>query len=797
MPKLLLDLRQALRGLLKTPAFTITAVLTLALGIGANTAIFSLVDRVLLRPLPLPDSQRLMVVTEFRDPGYDNLSWPDYVDLSKEARSFTGVTGFMGSSAILTGDGEPERLRAAKVTWNFFQVVGVAPLLGRGLLEAEGDMNGPEAAVLSHGLWTRRFGADPAILNKSLRLDGKDVVVVGVMPPGFEVPYQLRGSDLYLPLRLSAGQQAARGNHFLPALGRLRPDVSPAAAREEVRGLISALGQSYPDTNYKYQGKVVPLQEEVTGKVRPTLLVLLGATAFVLLIACANVANLLLARGGARTREMCIRAALGAGRGQLVGQLLTEGAVLALLGAGAGLVVAQLALAGLLQIMPAGPAITPGLDARMLLFSFTLALGSVLLFALIPAWQISRPDLTEGLRDGAKGSAGVGQRRLRQALVAAEVALATSLLAGAGLMVRSLWSLQQVDPGFRSEGVLTAGLTLPKAKYPDGATQRAFLDRLVARTAQIPGVRGAAAVDLLPLGGSSRSSTYTVDGQPPSNESPSVEQHEISPGFFDALGIPLLRGRVFAPGEGDVAVVTAAFGARHWPGEDPVGHRFSFNGSEGPWISIIGVAGDVRTQDLSRAPEPQVFLPLLNPQAGSVGFITLVGRGTAAPETLVPGFKAALRELDPDLPLSRIQPLEAVLAKEREASRAKGLLFATFGAVALLLSAVGIYGVTSTLVAQRTQEIGVRMALGAQVKDVLLLVIRQGLNPLALGLGAGLLAAVTLARLIQGQLYGVTPLDPGTYSVVLLVLAAAGLLSTLFPALRAARVDPAVALRSE
>ncbi|HJV89592.1 MAG TPA: ABC transporter permease [Holophagaceae bacterium] len=797
MPKLLLDLRQALRGLLKTPAFTITAVLTLALGIGANTAIFTLVDRVLLRPLPLPESQRLMVVTEYRDPGYDNLSWPDFVDLARETRSFTGLTGFVGGSAILTGDGEPERLKAAKVTWNFFQVVGVNPVLGRGFQAAEGEMNGPEAAVLSHGLWTRRFGADPAVVNRSVRLDGKDVVVIGVMPKDFDVPYQVKGSDLYLPLHLSPGQQAARGNHFLPALGRLRPGVSLGAARAEVRGIITALGQTYPDTNYKYQGKVVPLQEEVTGKVRPTLLVLLGATAFVLLIACANVANLLLARGGARTREMCIRAALGAGRSQLLGQLLTEGLVLALLGAGAGLVLAQLALAGLLQIMPLGTAGAPGLDGRMLGFSVFLGLGSVLLFALIPAWQISRPDLTEGLRDGAKGSAGVGQRRLRQALVAAEVALATSLLAGAGLMIRSLWSLQQVDPGFRSEGVLTAGLTLPKAKYPDGPAQRAFLDRLVARTAQIPGVKGAAAVDLLPLGGASRTSTYTVDGQAPTPESPAVEQHEVTPDFFATLGIPLLRGRIFNPGESDVAVVTAAFGARHWPGEDPVGHRFSFNGPEGPWITIIGVAGDLRTQDLSRAPQPQAFFPLLDPQAGPVGFVTLVGRGEASPEALIPGFKAALRELDPDLPLSRIQPLEAVLAKEREASRAKGLLFTAFGAVALLLSAVGIYGVTSTLVAQRTQEIGVRMALGAQVKDVLLLVIRQGMNPLALGLGAGLLAALALARLIQGQLYGVTPLDPGTYSVVLLVLAAAGLLSTLFPALRAARVDPAVALRSE
>ncbi len=789
-------LRQALRGLLKTPAFTVTAVLTLALGIGANAAIFSLVDRMLLKPLPLPQADRLVVVTEFRDPGYDNFSYPDFLDVQRESRSFSGMAGLLQSTAVLSGDGEPERLRMGNVSGNFFQVVGVQPRLGRGFTEPESDFNGPSALVLSHGLWRRRFGGDPAVVGRTLRINGREVPVVGVMPEGFELPYALRGADLFTPLRLDEDQRTARGSHFLPAIGRLKEGVSLEAAREEVRGIVARMAQSMPETNRKYQGKVVTVQEEVTRKTRPALLALQGAVGFVLLIACANVANLLLARSGARTRELAIRAALGADRRRLVGQLLGEGGVLALLGATAGLGVARIALVGLGQVIPFGPAGIPALDGRTLGFTFALALASVVVFALVPAFQASRPDLVGGLREGAKGSAGPGQRRLRQALVVGEVALATALLASAGLMVRSLWSLQRVDPGFQHQDVVTAGLTLPAARYPEPRDQRAFLQRLVTRAGELPGVTAAAAVDLLPLGGASNTSTYLIDGEPGGGEPPSVEHRAVSPDFFRTLGIPLLRGRTFNPGEGGVALVSSAFARRHWPAGDPLGHRISFGGSEGPWVTLIGVVGDIRTEDLGREPHPQVFMPIQDPTRGPVLQSTLVLKGPA-PEALVPGLRALLRELDPELPLSRVQPMTTYLHQEQEASRARGILFAAFALVALLLSGIGIFGVTSTLVIQRTQEIGVRMALGAQAKDVLLLVLSQGMTPLLIGLAIGVAGAVGLGQVLAGQLHGVTPLDPLTFAGVLGALGLTGLVATLLPALRATHVDPLVALRRE
>lgn len=796
MSTLPFDLRQALRGLLKTPLFTVASVLTLALGIGANTAIFGLVDRLLLKDLPLPQADRLVVVTEFRDPGYDNFSYPDFEDVRRESRSFSGMAGLLQGTAVVSGTGEPERLRMGQVTGDFFGVVGVQPALGRPFSTSESEFSGPPALVLSHGLWVRRFGGDPAVVGRTLRLNGQDVPVVGIMPAGFEMPYALRGVEAFIPLRLDADQRQARGMHFLPAIGRLRDGVSLEQARQEVRGIVARMAVAMPGTNRHYQGKVVTVQTEVTAKARPVLLALQGAVGFVLLIACANVANLLLARSGARTRELAIRAALGADRARLMGQLLLEGGILALLGGVAGLGVARLATVGLAQALPFRGAGPQGLDPRMLGFTLLLALLSLIVFALVPAFQASRPALMEGLREGAKGSAGPGHRRLRQALVVGEVALATTLLASAGLMLRSLWSLQRVDPGFQTREVLTAGLTLPASRYPEPRDQRAFLQRLTERAAELPGVTSAATVDLLPLGGASTTSSYQLDGASGPGEPPSTEHRSTSPDFFRTLGIPVLRGRTFTPGEGGVAVVSSAFAHRHWPEGDPLGHRISFGGSDGPWFTLVGVVGDIRTEDLGRDPRPQVFLPLQDPSRGPQLQATLVLRG-AAPTALIPSLKALLRELDPELPLSRVEPLETYLQQEREASRARGVLFAAFAMVALALSGIGIFGVTSTLVVQRTQELGVRMALGAQAKDVLLLVIGQGLTPLALGLGAGLLGALALGRILAGQLHGVTALDPPTFAGVLAALGITGFLANLIPALRATRVDPLVALRRE
>ncbi len=802
MSAFLNDLAYALRSLLRTPGFTLTAALTLALGIGANTAIFSLVDRLMLRPLPLPDPGRLMVVTEYSAASgspRDNLSWPDYEDLARETTAFTGVAAFRNAGVNLTGDGEPEQLRAGRVTPNFFDVLQVAPRVGRTFTGDEGRPGGPRGAILTDALWRRRFGADPGVVGRSLRLDGEDVPVLGVLPPGFEFPYQLRGAELFMPLALSPDQLKARGSHFLGGVGRLKPGATLEAARQEVSALIARLAKAYPETNVNYAGKVVPVQEEVVRRAKPLLWTLLGAVGFVLLIACANVANLLLARSAGREREFAIRAALGADRRRLVAQLLTESLLLGLVGGALGLLLAQAAAGGLVRLLPlrlpAGEAL---LDARVLLFTGALALGTVLVFGALPALQATRADLQEGLREGAKGSASPVHQRLRAGLVAAEVALATALLVSAGLMLRSLWKLETVDPGFRPDGVAVASLDLPARKYPGAAARRAFATRVLQRLEGTPGVEAAAAADLVPLNGMTTSSSYSVEGLPDTDRPPVALHQDVSPGYFKAMGIPVLRGRSFQDGDSGVVMVSESLARHHWPGQDAVGKRISLSGSGGPWLAVVGVAADVRYENLSEAPASQFYLPLMDPAAEGdrVPLLTVVARGANA-EALKPFLKAALREADPELPLTRLRTMADLVAQDREASRSRSALFAAFAALALLLAGVGIYGVTSTLVAQRTREIGIRMALGAQVRDVVAMVLGQGLRTILLGAGFGLAATLALGRVLRSQLTGVAPTDPATYAGVLATLSLVALAATLLPALRAARVDPAVALRSE
>ncbi|WLT31883.1 ABC transporter permease [Geothrix sp. PMB-07] len=797
MSAFLFNLRWAFRSLLRAPAFSLMVVLTLGLGIGANTTVFSLMERRLFRSMTLPDPSRVMVVTEFKDAGFDNLSWPDYQDVAREVTTFSATAAVASGSVNLTGDGEPERVRSGRVTWRFFEVAGIQPFLGRGFSAAEGELNGPKAVVLTHGFWKRRFGSDVSLVGHSIRLDGEDVPVIGILPATFRVPYQVGSSEVFVPLRLTPVQQEQRGSHFLGGIGRVKPGVDPQAARREVEGIIQRLAAAYPGTNAGHRAKVVPMQEEATRNARPLLLALTGAVLFVLLIACANVANLIMARSAAREREVSIRAALGAGRSQLVAQMLTEAALLALGGAAAGLLVARYAMVALQRIIPPSPLDGPPMDGTMVSISLVTALVSVFLFALLPAWQASRVNLESSLREGAKGTGAQAQKRMRRALVTAEVALATTLLAGAGLMIRSVSVLQQVDPGFRAERVLTAAFALPRAKYGTPELQRGFAERLLRRAKETPGVLSAAVVDTLPLGGSTSTSTYQLDGQVSSGDSPHAQVMEIGGEYFEALGIPLLRGRSFQGPEAGSAVVSAAFANRHWPGQDPTGRRLSFDGTGGPWLTIIGVAGDVRARRLAEAPGPQVYLPMQNPTGGNIDFFTLVLRGDAAPESLIPGLKAAMRDLDPDLPASQVRSMPTLIAQGMDEYRAQGVLFGAFGLVALLLSAVGVYGVTSFLVAQRRREIGIRMALGAQIRDVLALIVGQGARTLGLGLLIGLAAALLLGRLLQAQLYGVTPQDPAIHLLVLAVLGLIGLTACLIPALRAARVDPSQALRAD
>ena len=800
-----LDLRIALRGLLRAPGFTLAALLTLALGIGANAAVFSVVDRVLLRPLPFPEAERLAVVTTYSaldaDPR-DNLSGPDFEDYRRGLTSFEGLAAFVNQAVNLTGDGEPERLRAARVSWNFFDVIRVPVALGRSFTAEEERAGG--VAVITHELWMRRFGGDPALLGRSLRMNGESVVVVGVLPKGFRFPYQVSGAEVFQPASFA---DQPRGAHFLGGVGRLKPGISRTAAQDELRSQAKALEARFPDSNVGYTGKVVDLQAETTREARRTLMGLSAALALVLLIACVNVASLLLARGSERNREFAIRLALGADRPRLVRLLLAEASLLGLGGALAGLALGQLALRGLLVLMPLtqSPDTRIWMDGHILLYTLGLGLLCTLVVGLLPGFQLHPDKLTDALKAGSKGSAAPAHQRLRRILVGSEVALAMALLVVTGLTLRSLWSLHQVDPGFQPQGVVTAQLNLPIRTYPDSGPQGAFLARLLDRVRSMPGVQAAATTTVMPLSGTSFSQSFEVEGEAPASGAQAAAQialySQVSPEFFRVLGIPFLQGRDFRPGERDVVLVSAQLARAHWPEGAAVGKRIRTDGPSGPWLTVIGVVGDLRHEDLARPSLPTFYLPALDGVAGrsQIGSHALALKVAGDPAAWAAPLREALRELDPDLPLSRNQPMpmSRLLERNREGAQARTLLFSVFGLLALLLAGLGVYGVTSYLVAQRTREIGIRMALGGQVSDVLALVLGQGLRTVAAGGLAGLLVAAALGRGLQRELPFVGVLDPLTYAGAALVLAFIGTLASLLPALRATRIEPAVALRSE
>jgi len=802
MSTLLLDLHQALRSLLRTPGFLIAALVTLALGIGGTTAIFSLVDQVLLRPLPYPESRQLMVITEFdlRDQHpRDGFSYPDFLDYQKEGADIASLCVVRYAAVNLTGDGEAEHLRAGRVSWNFFEVLRVPLALGRGFRAEEDTPDGPRVAILSHGLWQRRYGSDPSILGRTLRVDGESVQVVGVTPRGFRFPYGIRNSEIYVPLAVPSEMTTVRGSHFLSGFGRLKPGVSHERAQTEFKAIAARLEKAYPNNNLGYAAKVLPLHEELVGDLRKGLLVLLGVVALVLLIACANVANLLLAKAQTREREMAIRMALGADRRRLMKLLLAESLLLSLLGGALGLFVARLGLKGLDQLFYLPFDARPELDWRLLLFTLVCSILTAGIFGTLPALHGSKLNFSERLRDGAKGSAGPSQRRMRNLLVIGEVALATALLVGTGLMLRSLWNLQHVDLGFQAKGLLVAPLNLPRAKYAEAVAQGSFHGQLLERISRIPGVDSAALTDSLPQAGSTSSSSYIVEGETMDTAKQTVIHHEVSPDYFRTLGIPIRQGRSFEPRDAQVALISARMAHRHWPDQDPLGKRFSLNGSEGPWISIIGVVGDVRHHHPSIEPGIECYFPLLGvDRIRRVSFsYSAVLRTRQDLKTIRKSILEALKDVDPEVPASRIRSMEEYLEQNQQDSRSMAILFGLFGTMALLLAAIGIYGVTSFLMAQRAQEIGIRMALGARVTDVVRLMLAQGLGAVALGAGLGLAGAWALGRLLQSQLQGIQPTDPITYGAVCLTMLSVALLACLVPTLRAARVDPTVALRSE
>jgi predicted permease len=805
MRTLLQDVRYALRTLARSPGFTLAAAATLAVGIGANAAIFSLVRGVLLRPLPFPEPERLVSLWEANDAkGYSRMvaSPPNYLDWKAESRSYESMGAFTETTLVVADRGEAERLDGAAVTFGFFETLGVRPLHGRLFRESETSAGHPAVVVLGHGVWQRRFGGDPGIVGRTVRLDGEPYEVVGVMPASFRFPEET--PDFWIPLSFPPDVASQRGAHYLDVVARRKPGVTVAAARAEIRAIADRLRRAYPRTNSDYTAGATPLDESLVGAVAPAMRMLLGAVALVTLVACANVANLLLVRGTRRRAEIAIRSALGAGSRRIARQLLTESAVLAVAGAAAGLALAAASLDGIVALAPASvPRLSEvRLDAGVLAFTAAWTLASVAIFGLAPALAALRPGPMSALR-GFGADAGGSRRRVsgRQILVVGQVALALVLSAGAGLLLRSLGRLSSVDPGFRTERALSYSLTLPQSRYPDEAARGAFLERLLGRMRSLPGVRSAGAVFGLPLTGMSFSSSFRPSGSPPDDKEPSAQLRVASRGYFETMGIPVVAGRGFTPEDrrgAPIAILVSRTAARKFfPSGDAIGRRLRFGARmtetriEG---EIVGVVGDVRDAELGAGPTPEFYGSL--EQAPTDEFHVVL-RGDVPPDRLIASARSAVAGLDPELAATDASTLDQVVRRSVARPRFMVQLLLVFASMALLLCAIGIYGVTAYAVTQRTREIGIRMALGADRAAVRALVLREGLRLALAGVGLGLAGAFALTRLLRGFLFEIGPGDPMTHAAVSLLLGGVAVAACAIPARRAARLDPIAALRTE
>jgi putative ABC transport system permease protein len=806
------DLRFGARMLLKQPGFTLIAALTLALGIGANTAIFSIVNAVLISPLPYRDSDRLMQFWEtnpLKNWTQVTVAPANLFDWEKQSQSFTEFAAYWGSDKkgpslsgveLNTSNG-PQRLRGLFVTGNIFSVLGADAFIGRTLREEETVQGKSAVVVLSYNLWQRQFGGDPKIVGQKILLNGVSREVVGVMPPDFYFPS--KEADLWFPMGWDREQTAQlRSPHFLRVIGRLKSSVTIEQARAEMKLIAARLEAQYPDTNTQMGVGLGPLKEWIVGDVQLPLVVLLVTVACVLLIACVNVANLLLVRAAARAREIAIRSALGAGQWRIVRQLLTESLVLAVVGSALGLVLA-LWFKDTLVAFSSGdiPRLEEArLDWRVLGFTLAATLLTTLLTGLMPALQNARPRLAAMLKEGGqKGASGQG-RRARHALVVAEIALAVVLVVGAGLMVRSFLRLQNVNPGFDPNNILTLRLTLPEARYKEDSQTRAFFEQAEQRVRSLPGVTAVGSTARLPLKGYRWTSEMTIEGHSPEDYARDVRHEEMTPGYFRAIGLPLVQGRFF--NESDqaksqpVVIVNAALVRRYFPGEDPIGKRIKFSEptEQAAWQTIIGVVGDGKQDSLRAEVKPEIYQSHLQRAQDNM---TLVVRAVTDPQTLISAVREQIRALDPNLPIYDIKTMQAVMDESVARERFIALLLIVFAALALALAAIGIYGVMSYSVAQRTQEIGIRLALGAQRRDVLLLVLSQGMKMTLGGVTLGLLAALGLTRLLAGLLYSVSTTDPTTFVVITALLTAVALLACFVPAWRATQVDPLIALGCE
>jgi putative ABC transport system permease protein len=813
MESLWQDMRYGVRMLLKRPGFTLVAVLALALGIGANSAIFSVVNAVLLRPLPFEDPERLVMVWE-RRPRQNRDAVPaspaDFIDWQQQNQVFERMTAHMTRAFNLTGAGEPEQIIGQLVTPDFFNVLGVKAALGRTLLPEVDKPGGERAVVLSHALWQRRFGGDRNLVGQSIRLNDESFTVVGIMPPEFQYPEA--NSEMWAASRGVAPETTLPGNpdpatirslHYLNVLARLKPGVTRAQAQAEMETISSRLESQYPDANTGHTTRVVSLHEQLVGDVRAALLVLLGAVGFVLLIACANVANLLLARATARQKEMSIRTALGAGRLRLIRQMLTESLLLSLAGGAVGL---MLALWGVDLLVALSPEDLPrlkevGLDGRVVGFTLAVSVLTGMIFGLAPALQVSKQDLGVALKESGRSSTGgFGRRRTRNLLVVSEVALALVLLIGAGLMVRSFWRLQGVDPGFNPQNVLTMELSLSASKYAKEEQMADFYKQVIGRIETLPGVESVGATWMLPLSGQDAGSGLEVEGRPAASPGEGTRSafSSITPRYFRTMEIPLIRGRDFtdqdtatAPG---VVIINESFARRFFPGEDPLGRRLRRGAPDSPWLTVVGIVGDVKHTSLTDEPRTEMYLAALQTP---FPFMNVVVRTASDPTSLMAAIRQEVWAVDRDQPVASVDTMQHLVANSVAGARFNTLLFGVFATVAMILSAVGIYGIMAYSVIQRTQEIGIRMALGAGRHDIIRMVVGQGMTLALVGVVIGLLAAFALTRVMSSLLYGVTATDPLTFAGVSLGLTVVALVACYIPARRATKVDPMVALRYE
>jgi len=806
------DLRYGARVLARNPAFTAVAVLTLALGIGANTAIFSVVDQLLLRPLPYPGAERLVMLWEVTPDGthQNTVSFANFLFWRRETRSFAGMAAFSDQRVNLTGLGEPEEVSLQLATAELFQVLGFKPILGRGFTPEEMLPDGPRVVVVGHGFWRRHLGGDPGAIGKVLQLNSRPYTVVGVLPEGFrwhirKSSVASRPAEIWSPLALPTEGPATRGR-FLSVVARLKPGVSLTGAAAEMKTMAARLENESQEFNKGFGDEVVPLREQLVGEVRPALLILLGAVGLVLLIACANVSNLLLARVAAREKEIALRTAVGARRLRVVRQLLTESLLLSLLGSLLGLIFAAWGLRALVAISPRELVTLQGVGLNLPVLAVTLAvsLATGVLFGLAPALESTRLNLNDSLKEGGKGTAGQGarNRRLRNALVVAEVALALVLLAGAGLLIKSFVRLQAVDPGFRADGVLTMVARLPGGKYKEDRQKIDFFRQATERIRAVPGVRDVGMVNFLPFyGGLGAATAYFVEGRPapPPGHFTTADVRVSDAGYFRTLGIPLLRGRGFTDVElresRHVLLINEAMARQGFPGENPIGKRVKVvMGPDSEPGEIIGIVGDVKFASLTEEAKPTVYEP---PPDLTYSAMTFVIRTAGDPGEMAPTVRRVLREIDPDQPVSDVQTMERLLSDAVRRNRFNTLLLGLFAGLATLLAAVGIFGVMSSAVTLRTREIGLRVALGAQQGQVLGLILKQGLRLTLAGVVLGLAGALALTRLLAGLLFGVGSTDPATFAAIAALLTLVSAIACYLPARRAARVDPLIALRYE